>query len=308
MKRIIGKYSGQERGPLLFVFGAMHGNESAGVKAMDLMMKMLEVEPITNPAFSYKGRVIALTGNMEALKQKKRYIDRDLNRCWTPENAVKALRGATDFSELQEMRAILGLVHKEIKSYQPDKVYVLDLHTTSSAGGIFTVVPEHAESIRVAIELQAPVITNMTKGLVGTSIQFFTREQLGVETVCLSFESGQHDDPLSINRAIAAVTNCMKIIGSIDGRHIENRHNYLLTEYSKRLPKLCRLIMKHEIRPFDQFIMEPGYSNFREIRKGEILGHDINGPVRASHDGLILMPLYQKQGDEGYFLIEVMDL
>ena len=306
MKRIIGKHTGGEKGPLLIVFGGMHGNETAGLKAIDLIFKMLEVEPITNPAFRYEGRVVGLSGNLEALRQKKRYIDRDLNRCWTDELAERALSGDDSFSELTEMRSILQIIQKEIQTYSPRKLYVLDLHTTSSNGGIFTVVPENPESIRIGEQLQAPVITNMTQGLRGTSMQYFTSDRMGVDTVTLSFESGQHDDPLSVNRAIAAATNYMKIIGSIEGKHIENRHNYLLTEYSKELPQLCRLIMKHEINPGDQFRMVTGFRNFHAVKEGDILAYDKNGAVTAVCDGLILMPLYQQQGDEGFFLIEVI--
>jgi len=309
-RRVIGKYNGEEKGPLLVVFGAMHGNENAGIKAIDLMIKMLEVEPITNPEFSYKGRVLGLVGNLNALKEKKRFIDRDLNRCWTRENVEKAFDPDNNqqFAELSEIRSIIQLIIKEIKTYKPTKLYILDLHTTSSGGGIFTIVPEDPESLAIGEKLEAPVITNMTKGLIGTTMQYFTTENMGVDTMCLTFESGQHNDPLSVNRAIAAITNCMKIIGSIDAEHIENRHNILLTEYSRNLPKFSRLIMKHEITPEDGFVMKEGYYNFKKVKKGEVLGYDKKGMVKSKYSGLVLMPLYQKQGDEGFFIVREMDM
>jgi len=305
-RRVIGKYEGEERGPLLILFGAMHGNEQAGVKAIDLMMKMLEVEPITNPAFTFKGKVVGLIGNLAAYKNNKRFIDKDLNRCWMRENVNKAFDQdeVEQCAELGEIKSIIQQVFKEIKTYQPTKIYVLDLHTTSSGGGIFTIVPEDPNSIYIGKELGAPVITNMTKGILGTTMQYFTTENMGKPTVCFTFESGQHKDPLSVNRAIAAITNCMKIIGSIDGRHIENRHNTLLIEYSKNLPKLSRLLMKHEIEESDSFVMKEGYNNFQAVKKGEVLGYDKKGEVKSPKSGLVLMPLYQKMGNEGFFLVE----
>jgi len=310
MKRIIGKYTGARKGPLLIVFGGMHGNELAGIKAMDLMIKMLEVEPITNPSFIYSGRVIGITGNLRAVRQKKRFINRDLNRCWTKQNVdyAETADPSSLNEEQMEIRECMAVIRKEIIQYDPDIVYVLDIHTTSSSGGIFTIVPENPKSVRIGVELEAPVITNMTQGLTGTSMQYFTTENLGVETVSLTFESGQHVDPLSVNRAIAAITNCMKIIGSVDGRHIENRHNALLTEYSRDLPKLSRLLLKYDIVPEDEFVMNPGFYNFKPVRKGEELARDKNGAVLSPFDSLILMPLYQKMGEEGFFLIEAVDL
>ncbi|HHJ50479.1 MAG TPA: succinylglutamate desuccinylase, partial [Phaeodactylibacter sp.] len=85
LERVIGRYTGKEKGPLLICFGGMHGNEPAGVRALEIMFKMLEVEPLSNPDFSFKGRLLGLRGNLRALQAKKRYIVKDLNRQWTPE-------------------------------------------------------------------------------------------------------------------------------------------------------------------------------------------------------------------------------
>ena len=46
------------------------------------------------------------------------------------------------------------------------------------------------------------------------------------------------------------------------------------------------------------------YRNFDKIYKGELLAHDAHGEIRALCDGLILMPLYQKQGSDGFFVIK----
>jgi succinylglutamate desuccinylase len=49
--------------------------------------------------------------------------------------------------------------------------------------------------------------------------------------------------------------------------------------------------------------MQPDYKNFQAVEKGELLALDKHGEIRADEDGLILMPLYQKQGDDGFFLV-----
>ena len=50
--------------------------------------------------------------------------------------------------------------------------------------------------------------------------------------------------------------------------------------------------------------MNEGYLNFQEVKKGEHLANDKNGPIYASEDSLILMPLYQKKGEDGFFLVK----
>jgi succinylglutamate desuccinylase len=48
--------------------------------------------------------------------------------------------------------------------------------------------------------------------------------------------------------------------------------------------------------------MNTGFENFDPVKKGQVLAVDKNGPIRAVESGLILMPLYQKLGDDGFFL------
>lgn len=309
MERLIGRYIGDEDGPLLIVFGGMHGNEPAGVRALELMLKMLEIEPIRNPDFVFKGRLLGLRGNCRAMRDGKRFISKDLNRQWTVENVtrIKTAKSEDLDSEDLEIKENLALIEQEIADCQPSKIVVLDMHTTTAFGGIFSICTDDPESERIAVELHAPVIKGMLRGIKGTSLHYFCTANFGVETTAVCFESGQHQEQLSVNRAIAAITNCMRTIGCVQAAHIENRHDSLLIEYSKGLPKISELITVHAIRSGDQFQMMPNYKNFQAVAKDEILAQDKHGPIRAIEDGLILMPLYQKQGDDGFFLIKMLE-
>ncbi len=308
-KRVITKYIGAKPGPLLIVFGGMHGNEPAGIRAIEMMAKMLDVEPITNPDFEYRGSFLGLVGNLKAHRENKRFVNSDLNRSFTAENLK--IVNESDESELQnellEIKQILKEVHLAIHEIKPEKVVVLDLHTTSSFGGIFSIVTDNAESLKIAIELHAPVITGMLDGIKGTTLHYFIEENFGVPMVPVTFESGQHNEQLSVNRAIAGITNCMRTIGSVSPEHVENQHDNLLIEHSRDLPKVSRLISKHHIADGDNFKMLPNYKNFQRIKEGEVLAQDVNGNISASDDSLILMPLYQKQGEDGFFLIQKLD-
>ena len=306
--RVIGRYTGADKGPLVIVFGAMHGNEPAGVKALDLMFKMLEVEPITNPDFIFRGRLLGLIGNLRAMRNGERFIQKDLNRQWTLENITRVKGSNVEMlhAEDLELRELLELIEAEIDAYQPSRIVVLDLHTTTAFGGIFSIATEDKESIRIALEFHAPVVKGMLRGIKGTTLHYFNEANFDRDIVAVCFESGQHQEVLSVNRAIAAITNCLRTVGCVDGVHIENRHDALLIEYSKELPQLTELIEVRQIYPKDGFEMLPNYRNFQEVSKGEQLAKDRNGPIYASEDGLVLMPLYQKQGDDGFFLIRTV--
>lgn len=308
--RIIGSYEGEEHGPLLICIGAMHGNEPAGVKALDLIFKMIEVEPITNADFCYKGKIVGVMGNLQAFTENKRYINKDLNRQFV-EGKIQELFKQDENSlngEDKELVELIKTIRNEIDTYKPEKLYILDLHTTSSIGGIFSITTNDRESIEIATNLHAPVVKGFLTGIQGTTLHYFKEENTGIPTVAVTFESGQHEEPLSINRAIAAVTNCMRIIGSVRAEDVENRHDSLLIEFSKDLPQVSKLIERHAIVPEDHFKMRPNFANFQRLKKGECIADDKNGPIKVDKDCLLLMPLYQAQGEEGFFLIKETDI
>lgn len=299
-ERIIGTYEGDKHGPLFVVFGGMHGNEPAGVKALEMVFKMLEVEPITNPSFEFKGRLLGLIGNLKAYKENKRYIDKDLNRLWKPDIISQS---SNDLAEQGELLSILQLIHQHIDEYKPSSLIILDLHTTSSFGGIFSIVSDDPKSTTYAKALHAPVIRGFMNLLSGTTLHYFNTAQLGLPTTALTFESGQHNEALSVNRAIAAIVNCLKAIGMVDAAHIENQHDTILISYAKDLPAVVDLVSSYSIDEDEDFTMRPGYKNFQAVSKGQILADNLHGPIKAKEDALILMPLYQQQGDDGYFLV-----
>ncbi len=306
LQRIIGRYTGKERGPLLISIGGVHGNEPAGVLALERMFEMLQEEPNLNPSFSFKGRILGLRGNLRAMRAGKRFICKDLNRQWIRENLARIRAAAPEERDAEdwELLELTETIDAEIADYQPDKIVLLDFHTTTAYGGIFSIATNDPESLRIAVELHAPVVTGLLEGIRGTSLHYFCNENFEAETVAVCFESGQHQEPLSVKRAIAALTNCMRSIGCVNAEDVENRHDKILIEYSTGLPKVTELIRIHSIRPEDEFQMAPGFKNFQDISKGELLAHDRNGPIHAPQDGLILMPLYQRQGDDGFFLIK----
>lgn len=303
-ERIIGSYQGQEKGPLLIGIGGMHGNEPAGVIALDRMLRMLKMEPLQNPEFKYRGRFVGMIGNVRAFNLKQRFINHDLNRHFKHDILNRIMEYGPELKEDLELLELTEAVKQEISLYQPEKVFILDLHTTSSRGGIFSIVTDDQESIQIAIDLHAPVILGMLQGIKGTSLHYFNAETLGIPTTAIVFESGQHEDPISVNRAIAAITNCMRSIGSVNPNHVENRHDKILIEYSSNLPKVSILFDRHEIVPGSAFKMMPNFKNFQKVSKGEVLAKDINGSIQASDDGRILMPLYQQQGEDGFFLVK----
>ncbi len=304
-KRILGQYDLGVPGPLFIAIGGIHGNEPAGVRAIQLLAKMLEVEHITNPTFTFQGRFLGLIGNRRAAIEKSRYIDKDLNRVWKANTLAlwQANKNTPPFHEAIEALDILATIRRVIKRHRPNFMVILDLHTTSSGAGIFAVPTDRTDSKSMARQLHAPVIKGMLRGVTGTLLHFFDGSFEGIPTTAVSFEGGQHEDPLSVNRCVAALINVLRASGMVDAHAVENIHDQLLITHAKGLPLETSLAYKHSITPGDQFVMLPGFINFQPIKKGQLVAHDRKGPIYAPLDGYILMPLYQRQGGEGFFIV-----
>jgi len=300
------KYSQGRPGPMVIVLCAVHGNEWAGVEAMELLEKMLDVEPIRNPSFTFYGQVVAIMGNLPAYLVKERFIDTDLNRIWSDKALALAASKKNEERNVEEgeLLAIHTLLDELIDEHNGDDVIILDLHTTSAPGGIFSIVPDHQKIIDLAVGMYAPVITGFSKAILGTSIDFWNRSYKGKWIHCLAFEAGQHDDPTSVNMSIAATINLLRSIGCVAPEDVENVHDDMLKTFSSGLPKVSELLYVYKIPEGAAFDMKEGFLNFQSIKAGELLA-TLNGkPIHAEGDARLLMPRYQKRGSDGFFLID----
>lgn len=308
MQREIGRYEGKKNGPLLICVGGIHGNERAGVLAAKTVISMLQNEDLIDPTFIYNGHYVALTGNLGAINEGIRFIDEDMNRCWLQKNFNIDQLEANKSHEISEMHELYSKIEEIIKEYKFPKTFLLDLHTTSSPKGIFAVTTNDKDSTTIAKGLHCPVITNLTDSLKGSMVQYFVdHDVLSQHVTALAFEAGRHDDPLSISRGIAAIINAMRAIESVSENSVESRHDRILQSYAKGLPQWIEVIYKHKIEDATKFVMLPGFEGYQLIKEGQLLAHYDGQEVLAPMDGLILMPLYQQQGNEGFFIVKEVE-
>lgn len=302
LKRIIGEYTQKINGPLLICTAGVHGNEIAGIKALERVFKKLEEKQI-----AIKGSFIGLIGNIEAIKVDKRFIERDLNRIWDRDH-MEFIK-ASPINELtrtedKEQKALIEIINNYL--HKPHTRFLfLDLHTTSASGGVFSIASDNHVSKDLALKLKVPVIISFEDVLKGTTLNYFNH--LGLEAI--GFEAGQHYDESSIDNIEAAVMLLLAEEGCIEESTLPELEIYhkLLENIGKGLPKLVEFRYRHDIKQDDHFKMEPGFSNFQKVNAGTLLAHDIHGEIRAKENGMILMPLYQKQGEDGFFIIKPID-
>ena len=307
-QRLIGQRTGDKHGPLLLIFCQVHGNEPAGRLAVEELFKAIDEEYLKNPNFSFSGKILALCGNVQAARQGRRFLQRDLNRSWTAAQVAKvqAQKPQERQAEDLELYENLAFIQAELAAYQPSELVVLDLHTTTAHGGLFVIPSRSPRSRSLGLSMLAPVLHGFLDGLQGTSLHYFNETNFSLPTTAVCFEAGQHLAADSVSHSVSAIIRCFTAMGGFRPEDIETKHEELLRKNAQGLPREGRLVYRHAVQAQDNFAMRQDkiYRNFDPIAQGELLAYDKNGPIYASHQGYILMPLYQAQGEDGFFIIE----
>ena len=298
---LIGWVKGETEGPLLLCVGGLHGNEPAGVRALEELVGLVE-----GRRHLVRGDFVAVAGNLQALAAGRRFMSYDLNRAWTASriaearDRIRSANGRPAAPEDLELVRLLGVLD-EVASRGRGPVYVLDIHTTSGGGGAFTTSCDEPHHKRFVMAIPAPLVLQLDEHLGGTFTSYM--ERLGYTAAV--FECGQHEEAESRVRAASAVWLAIRAGGLLtDADAPEARRGYrrLETAY-RRLPRIVEMRYRHPAEEEDRYLTRPGFRNFQRVRAGDVIGDDRHGEVVAPKSGRILMPLYQELGEDGFFVV-----
>lgn len=109
------KINGEKHGKTIVILAGIHGNEKCGVKALNYIIPKIKLD---------YGNVIFIYANLKAIKKNKRFIEKNLNRCFLkkqPIDIAKSLEGKTA---------------KEIIPFLEKADAMLDLHASFIKGSI----------------------------------------------------------------------------------------------------------------------------------------------------------------------------
>jgi predicted deacylase len=297
--RVVGQLAGEAAGPTLLCTASLHGNEPAGLRALEKVFPRLEAE---RPRM--RGEFVGLVGNLSAVALGDRFVDSDLNRHWSPAK-VAALRAheADALEDAEDLEA--GQLLAEIDSAAArarGEVYCLDLHTTSGESPPFATAMDTLRNRRFALRFPVPHVLGLEEHLDHTLLDHLDGEGY----ITLGFEGGQHDDPRSVDHCAAAIWLALAETGVLIEPNavpaVAEARERLATA-TKGLPQAVEVRHRHGLRDDDGFQMLPGFVSFQTISEGDLLGRNDRGELRAPEGGGILMPLYQRQGDDGFFVI-----
>ena len=121
---------GKNPGKNIIILAGVHGNESFGVRMLERVIPKLDI---------ISGKVTFIFANLEAIKQDKRFVEYNLNRCFLkeqPEEMAISLEGKTA---------------KEIMSYLEEADIMLDLHASNNPDSVPFIIcmPQSIDFVRI---------------------------------------------------------------------------------------------------------------------------------------------------------------
>ncbi|WP_421765033.1 succinylglutamate desuccinylase/aspartoacylase family protein [Ekhidna sp.] len=296
VNRIIANIKGEQAGPTLIFVGGIHGNEPAGVFALQRV-----AEHLTSEKINLNGNIICLAGNLRALKKGIRYHKEDLNRVWTKDRISHLPESTKDVAheEIAEQIEIYAEIQKILKS-NTGPFYFFDIHTTSSETLPFLTVNDSLLNRAYTSQYPLPMILGIEEYLNGPILSYIN--ELGY--VAFGFEAGQHDDLSSIENAEAFCYLSMVFTGVLSKDDIAFQHYFdLLAKTTGDIKYVYEIYFRYLIKNGEKFAMEPGFFNFQRVHKNQLVAISNGKEVRAKTNGRIFMPLYQDQGVDGFFAI-----
>lgn len=292
--RVIVKAKGNLPGPTIVAVGGMHGNEPSGVIALQNVSRHLAALED-----KMRGTFVGLSGNLKALRSGKRYINTDLNRLWNTEiiSKVNNSEKTTVDEEMDEMRELIDHL-REIDKEKNGSIIFLDLHTTSSPTQPFIIMSDTLMNRRFAKKFNLPTVLGVEEHI-RTPMMIWLND-LG--HVAVAFEAGQHDDPVSVKHQENFIYGSIVNSGILTAKELKDAGvDFQSESYGSRVYEIR---YRFGINNRDAFVMNPGYRNFQQIKKGEHLAQWHGEKVLAEESGQIFMPLYQETGDDGFFVIK----
>lgn len=301
LERVIGIEDEGRPGPLVLLVAGLHGNEPGGVAALLQLFDELD-------GVETAGRVVGLAGNLGALRARKRHLGVDLNRMWTADNirALGVRPPKDDLPDEAELRALFLTVEAERTAAAAigRDVVLVDLHSTSGSGSGFSVLPDAVPARRLARAIGLPAVLGLEDRIEGPMLTWCASQG----DTAIVVEGGQHDAPTTRTVLHAATLLALDHLGVLPENHagIEDARR-LIDRTRGDAPRVLEINHTHHIPRGERFAMDPGWFNFRPVRRGEPLAHAIPSPdvervVTSPASGYMLMPLYQEIGDEGFFL------
>ena len=248
----IFKFEAKQPGPSLAIFAGVHGDEKAGVWALQ------ELLPKLQPT---RGTLYLAFANPPAIKKNVRLVTKNLNRCF-----FKGNHGST----YEDKRA------RQLMAVLDECEALLDLHAFNDKKGVpFIICEENA--LNIAAKLNPTIIsTNWSEAVPGGSDGYMYKSgKVGICLECGSISKSKQFQAL----AVKTVKQFLRHFQMLDTD----------VEFSIN-PKRITRANYSVIRTSKDYHLKSGMTNFQELKSGEVYSSQDGKDFVARKGECIIFP------------------
>ena len=271
-------FEGDEKGISLLVLGAIHGNEVAGIGALNKLLKKINSGEIAIK----RGKLVVIPiCNVEANIKDVRQIDENLNR------VMKVHENPITYEQK---------LANEIMPFIKDCDVMLDLHSTHCKGDEPFVFCDYPKELNLKL-IDVIDVDYVLEGWPDIYAGQSEIEDYSTERACYEYgksgttlECGYHKEDRAIDVAYSAIINALKVFELIEGdKPIKKEKTHILMKNFVVKKKEGKLLRQ--------------YKHLDKVYEGEEIARYDDGEIlRAENDGYILLPnLECKIGAEWYY-------
>jgi succinylglutamate desuccinylase len=261
----IVEITGSKPGPTLAVLAGVHGNEQAGVFALQQLIPKLSIT---------RGKLYLAYANPLAIEADVRMINKNLNRCFVAGN------NGTDPEDIR-VRELMSILDKCDA--------LLDLHMFYDEKGLpFAICEDNAVGIANIFDVDI-ISTNWTKTEPGGSDGYmYLKGKIGICLECGPIVKSKEYAPYARN----AIMQFLKYFEMTSEQVMYSKTN-------KRLIVADKAIYKKTV----DFELIKGYANFDRLKKGQLIAETKTKKYLANDNECIIFPHYNARINEEAYII-----
>ncbi|MBI4919250.1 succinylglutamate desuccinylase/aspartoacylase family protein [archaeon] len=263
--RVIEK-TGKESGKTVAVMAGVHGNEVCGINAFNKLIPSLKLD---------KGKAIFIYANLEAIKQNKRFVECNLNRCFLkkqPRDVKDTLEGKTAVQIMKRLDQVDAL---------------LDVHASNSVDSVPFVIGEKITWEYSKVMPFKIISFNWAEFEKGATDEYMNDQ--GKAGICI--ECGYVLDPKGQERAETSILNFLKKAGLIKGDVKETKDQ-----------KIFKIVDLYKNKN-ESFKKARDFADFEYLNKKTLIGYEGKKEVFAEKGSHIIFVRDRQELNQECFVL-----
>jgi succinylglutamate desuccinylase len=264
----VQKIDSGKPGPTIGLFAGVHGNETAGIWALQNITPELKLT---------KGSVYIVYANPPAIEKNVRMVTKNLNRCFVSSNNGESY---------EDKRA------RELMEILDECDTLLDLHMFYEPGEPFAICEDNSLSVAAVLPLKI-VSTGWVATEPGATDGYMYSQ--GKQALCVEC-GGIPEAKEKVAFAEEIVWRFLQYYDVVEKRYEEEKYKQNLVA-----------VKRAQHKTNESFTLLPNFRDFQSLAPGQLIARDEAQEFHAGENECIIFPHYKARvGEEAYVIGDIV--